>query len=121
MEELNIYTLFILSNQPTTQPAYQPKSEKCANFGIFQPIWLKFGMESKWKDSTHICDLFMFEHVNRPNGPITQLAYGPNFAIFQRICMKLCMAALNVKTYSFSELTGLAIFWSWRSYGIGDF
>ena len=30
MEELNICTLFILSNQPTTQPAYQPKSEKCA-------------------------------------------------------------------------------------------
>ena len=30
MEELNICTLFILSNQPTTQLANQPKSEKCA-------------------------------------------------------------------------------------------
>ena len=28
MKELNICTLFMLSNQPTTQPAYQPKSEK---------------------------------------------------------------------------------------------
>ena len=43
MEALNIRTLSILSNQPTTQPAYQPKSEKY--FAIFQPIWLKFGME----------------------------------------------------------------------------
>ena len=33
-----------------------------------------------------------------------------NFVIFQRICMKLCMVALNVNTYSFSKLTGLAIF-----------
>ena len=28
MEELNICTLYILSNQPTIQPAYQPKSEQ---------------------------------------------------------------------------------------------
>ena len=25
-----------------------------------------------------------------------------NFAIFQRVCMKLCMETLNVKTFSFS-------------------
>ena len=43
-----------------------------------------------------------------------------NFAIFQPICLKLGMKTLNGKTYSFSELIGLAIFWSWRSYGIGD-
>ena len=35
MEELNICTLFILSNQPTTQPAYQPKSEKRAQLRHF--------------------------------------------------------------------------------------
>ena len=35
MEELNICTLFILSNQSTTQPAYQPKSEKCAHLWHF--------------------------------------------------------------------------------------
>ena len=49
MEELNICTLFVLSNQPTTQPAYQPTSLKVKNvhiFGIFQPILLKFDMES---------------------------------------------------------------------------
>ena len=50
MEELNICTLFILSNQPTTQPAYQPTSLKVKNvynFAIFQPIYLKFGMETQ--------------------------------------------------------------------------
>ena len=35
-----------------------------------------------------------------------------NFAISQRIHLKLCMETLNGKTYSFSELIGLAIFWS---------
>ena len=49
MKELNICTLFILSNQPTPQPSYQPTSLKVKNlhnFIIFQPIWLKLGMES---------------------------------------------------------------------------
>ena len=45
MEELNICKLFILLNQPTTQPAYQPKVKNAHNFAIFQPIWLKFGLE----------------------------------------------------------------------------
>ena len=78
MEELNICALFILSNQPTTQPAYQPKSDKCAYLWRFSTnlveIW--YGV-SKWKDSTHVCDLFMFEHANRPNQPTTQPAYRP--------------------------------------------
>ena len=55
MEELNICTLFILSNQPTTQPAYQPKSEKCAYLWRFSTnlvqVW--YGV-SKWKDSTYV-------------------------------------------------------------------
>ena len=102
MEELNICTLFILSNQPTTQPAYQPKSEKCAYLWRFSTnlveIW--YGV-SKWKDSTHVCDLFMFEHANRPT---TQPAFRPKsenlhkLDIYQPICLKFGMESLNGKT-----------------------
>ena len=58
MEELNICTLFILSNQPTTQPAYQPKSEKCAYLRRFSTNLVKiwYGV-FKWKGSTHVCEL----------------------------------------------------------------
>ena len=78
MEELNICTLFILSNQPTTQPAYQPKSEKCAYLWRFSTnlveIWCGV---SKWKDSTYVCDLYAFEHANRQNRSTTQPANWP--------------------------------------------
>ena len=30
---------------------------------------------SKQKDSTYVCDLYVFEHANRPNRPTTQPAY----------------------------------------------
>ena len=82
MEELNICALFILSNQPTTQPAYQPKSDKCAYLWRFSTnlveIWCGV---SKWKDSTHVCDLLMFEHANWPNQPTTQPAHQPKSSI----------------------------------------
>ena len=73
MEELNICTLFILSNQPTTQSAYQPISEKRAKLCHFSTDLLEtwYG-DSKWKDLTHVCDLCAFEHVNWPNQPTTQ-------------------------------------------------
>ena len=105
MEELNICALFILSNQPTTQPAYQPKSDKYAYLWRFSTnlveIW--YGV-SKWKDSTHVCDLFMFEHANRPNQPTTQPAYRPKsknlhkLDIFQPNWLKLGMESLNGRT-----------------------
>ena len=41
MEKLNICTLYILSNQPTSL-----KKKNVHIFGIFQLIWLKFVMES---------------------------------------------------------------------------
>ena len=98
MEGLNICKLFILLNQPTTQPAYQPKSEKCAYLWCFSTnlveIW--YGV-FKWKDSTNVCDLYAFEHANWPNRPTTQLAHQPksenlhNFGIFQPIWLKLGM------------------------------
>ena len=76
MEGLSICKLFILLNQPTTQPAYQPKNEKCAYLWRFSTNLVEtwYGV-SKWKDSAHVCDLFMFEHANQPNPPTTQPAY----------------------------------------------
>ena len=41
-----------------------------------------------------------------------------NFAIFHRICLKLCLETLNVKTYSLSRVSDLlviAILWNWWS------
>ena len=32
-------------NRPTTQPAYRLKVKNLHNFDIFQPIWLKLGVE----------------------------------------------------------------------------
>ena len=64
-------------------------------------IW--YGV-SKWKDSTHVCDLFMFEHANRPNQPTTQPAYRPKsknlhkLDIFQPNWLKLGMESLNGRT-----------------------
>ena len=33
------------------------KVKNLHNFDIFQPIWLKLGLVSKWKDSTYVFDL----------------------------------------------------------------
>ena len=78
MAEINICTLFILSNQPTTQPAYQPKSEKCAYLWHFSPdlVEICYGV-SEWKGSTYECDLYAFEHANWLNRPTTQPSYRP--------------------------------------------
>ena len=54
-----------------------------------------------------------------PNHPTTlKVKNVHNFAIFKRICMKLCMEALNVKflqTYRVSDLLVIAILWNWSS------
>ena len=70
-------------------------------------------------EELNICTLFIQTSLP-PNHPTSlKVKNVHNFAIFKRICMKLCMEALNVKTFSFSELTGLAIFlviailWNW--------
>ena len=83
MDELNIRTLFILSNQPTTQPlvepAYQPKSEKTVHvFGIFQLIWLKFVIDPLNGRIQHMYLIYMYFSMltgltslppNQPTGP----------------------------------------------------
>ena len=96
MEEINTCTPFILSNQPTTQPAYQPKSEKHAYLWHFSTdlIEICYGV-SKWVDSTYECDFYAFKHAHQPNQPTTQPAYRPKsgklayFDIFQPIWLKL--------------------------------
>ena len=69
-------TLFILSNRPTAQPAYQLKVKNVHNLAIFQPICLKLGMETlNEKKFTLLPDLNKFEHFYWPNWCTTQLAY----------------------------------------------
>ena len=70
-------------------------------------------------EKLNICTLFIQTSL-LPNHPTSlKVKNLHNFAIFLRICVKLCMEPLNVKTFSFSELTGLAIFlvtailWNW--------
>ena len=67
----------IRPTQPA-QPAYRPKSEKRALLWQFSTdsveIW--YGV-FKWKDSTYVCDLYAFEHADRPNRPTTQPAHRP--------------------------------------------
>ena len=88
MESLNgrihlVYVIYkdlsMLTGQ-TGLPPNQPidlKVKNVHNFDIFQPIWLKLSIVSKWKDSTDVCDLKRFHHANQPNRPTTQLAYQP--------------------------------------------
>ena len=78
MEGLSICKLFILLNEPTTQPAYQPKNEICAYLWHFSTDFVEIWCGvSKWKDSSYVCDLYAFEHANRPNRPTTQPANRP--------------------------------------------
>ena len=71
-------------------------------------------------EELNICTLFIQTSL-LPNHPTSvKVKNVHNFAIFKRICMKLCMESPTVKIYSLSEFTGLAIFWLQGSYGIGD-
>ena len=105
MEELNICTLFILSNQPTTQPAYQPKSEKCAypwhlSTNLVE-IWYAV---SKWKDSTYVCDDLRLSMLTSQTSltPIQptclKVENVHSFGIFQPIWLKLDMESPNGMT-----------------------
>ena len=77
MESLNGKTQHMHTIYPV-KPAYQPKKEKRAYLWHFSTdlVEICYGV-SKWKDSTYVCDLYAFEHANRPNQPTTQPAYRP--------------------------------------------
>ena len=90
MEELNICTLFILSNQRTTQPAYQPKNEKVHIFGIFQPILLKFGVESPNGRTHHTYVIYM--HLSMLTG---QTDLPPNQPTYQKVKTCITLSFFN--------------------------
>ena len=92
----------------TSLPTNQPTSLKIKNvhnFGIFQPIWLKFGMESLNRGTQRMYAIYM--HLNMLTG---QTDLPPNqltglkvknlhkLNIFQPIWLKLGMESLNGRT-----------------------
>jgi len=75
------------------------------NFGIFQPIWLKFGMESLNGRPQHVYVIYMHLSMltgqtdlppNQPTGLKVKNLH--NFVIFQLIWLKLGMGSLNGRT-----------------------
>ena len=75
------------------------------NFGIFQPIWLKFGMESLKGMTQHVYVIHMHLSMptsqtglppNQPTGLKVKNLH--NFDIFQPIWLKLGMEFLNGRT-----------------------
>ena len=87
-------------NQPTNL-----KVKNLHNFGIFQPIWLKFGMESLNGRTQHVYVIYMHLSMltgqtdlppNQPTGPKVKNLL--NFVIFQLIWFKLGMGSLNGRT-----------------------
>ena len=108
MESLNgmtqhVYVIHMYSSMPTGQtglPPNQPtclKAKKVHNFGIFQPIWLKLGMQSLI-GRTHMYVIYkdfsmLTSQTSLPfNQPISLKAENVhNFGIFQPIWLKLGM------------------------------
>ena len=102
-------------NQPTG-----PKVKNVHNFGIFQPIWMKLGMQSLNGRTHHVYVIYNdFSMLtgqtslppNQPTGlKVKNVHY---FGIFQPIWMKLGMQSLNGRTHhvyvihnDFSMLSG---------------
>ena len=93
---------------PTGLPPNQPTSQKVINmhnFGIFQPIWLKFGMESLNGRPQHMYMIYMHLSMltgqtdlppNQPTG--LKVKNLRNFVIFQLIWLKLGMESPNGRT-----------------------
>ena len=81
------------------------KVKNAYNFGIFQPIWLKFGMESLNGRPQHMYMIYMHLSMltgqtdlppNQPTGLKVKNLH--NFVIFQLIWLKLGMESLNGRT-----------------------
>ena len=86
MKELNICTLVIMSNQPTSL-----KVKNVHNLAIFQPICLKLGMLTQNGRIQHMFDLYALSMLagqtslppNQPTGP--KVKNLPNLDIFPPI------------------------------------
>ena len=104
---LNCKDFEMLTGQ-TSLPPNQPtglKVKNMHNFGIFQPIWLKFGMESLNGRTQHVYVIYMHLSMltgqtdlppNQPTG--LKVKNLRNFVIFQLIWLKLGMESLNGRT-----------------------
>ena len=104
---LNCKDFSMLTGQ-TGLPPNQPTSQKVKNvhnFCIFQPIWLKFGMESLNGRTQHMYMIYMHLSMltgqtdlppNQPTG--LKVKNLRNFVIFQLIWLKLGMESLNGRT-----------------------
>ena len=97
---------FLRSDQPNwpNQPTGL-KVKNLHNFGIFQPIWLKFGMESLNGRTQHMYVIYMHlsmltGQTDLPPNQLTGLKVKNlhNFVIFQLIWLKLGMESLNGRT-----------------------
>ena len=88
----------LLPNQPTSL-----KVKNVHNFGIFQPIWLKLGMQSRNEKTQcmySICKDFSMQTGLPPNQPTSlKVKNVHNFGIFQPIWLKLGMQSLIGRTY----------------------
>ena len=119
---LNCKDFSILTGQTDLPPNWPTslKVKNVHNFGIFQPIWLKLGMQSLNRRPQHMNliykDFSMLTSQTSlpPNQPTSlKVKNVHNFGIFQPIWLKLGMQSLNGRTqhmYSirkdFSMLTG---------------
>ena len=72
------------------------------NFEIFQPIWLKLGIESLNERTQHVHTIYTVkpsDHPNQPNQPTgLKMKNMYNFEIFQPIWLKLGIESLNGRT-----------------------
>ena len=103
-----IYRHLSMLTDQTGLPPNQPtglKVKNLHNFSIFQPIWLKFGMESLRGMTQHVYVIHM--HLSMPTGQTGLLPNQPiglkaknlhNFDIFLPIWLKLGMEFLNGRT-----------------------
>ena len=92
---------------PSSLPPNQPTSLKVENlpyFDIFQPTWLKRGIESLNGGTQHIHTINSVKPAYHPSSlPLKQLISlkvknGYNLVIFQPICLKLSKGTQNGKT-----------------------
>ena len=65
MEELNICTLFIQTSLPPNQLTGL-KAKNLHKLDIFQPIWLKFGMESLNGKTQHMHTIYSNQLTTQP-------------------------------------------------------
>merc|ERR1712142_966750 len=103
-----IYMHLSMLTGQTSLPPNQPtglKVKNVHNFSIFQPIWLKFGIESLNGRTQHMYMIYMHLSMltgqtnlppNEPTGLKVKNLH--NFGIFQPIWLKFGMVSLNGRT-----------------------